>query len=288
VQAIVRERYGGPEVLEVRDVEQPKPEEGEVLVRVHAAGVDPSVWHITAGLPYFVRLMGYGLRAPKNPVPGWDLAGEVVAAGAGVMRFAPGDAVYGVGRGSWAEYVCAKEDGLAGKPAPLAFEEAAAVPVSGCTALQAVRKGEVEAGQSVLVTGAGGGVGSFTVQLAKAVGARVTAATSTGKADIAEAAGADRVIDRTREDFTAGNERYDVIVDTAGNRPLGELRRVLAKSGTVVFVGGEGGGALLGGFDRQLRGSLLSPFVAETFRTLVATERTRTWSSSASRSSPGA
>ncbi len=227
-----------------------------MLVRVHAAGVDPGVWHVTAGLPYLVRLMGLGLRAPKARVPGNDVAGRVEAVGKNVTQFQPGDEVYGrqpTGDGSFAEYVAVPTGRLAPKPANLTFEQAAAVPVSGVTALQGLRdKGRVLPGQKVLVIGAGGGVGTFAVQLAKSFGAEVTGVCSPAKIDLVRSIGADHVIDRTSEDFGDGTRRYDLILDTAGRRSLSDLRRALTRRGTLVIVGGEGGDRWLGGFDRQM------------------------------------
>jgi NADPH:quinone reductase-like Zn-dependent oxidoreductase len=274
MKAVVQERYGPPDVLELREIETPVAGDGDVLVRVRASGVDQGVWHLMAGLPYLVRLAGVGLRAPKNPVRGYDVAGRVEAVGANVTRFRPGDEVFGTCRGSFAEYARARPDRLAPKPANLTFEQAAAVPISGYAALQAVRdQGKVQPGQRVLIIGAGGGVGTFAVQLSKAFGAEVTGVCSTTKTDLVRSIGADRVIDYTREDFADGRNRYDVILDIAGNRSLSHLRRALAPEGTLVIVGGEGGGRWLGGIDRQLRAHLLSPFVRQKLGTWISTEQ---------------
>jgi NADPH:quinone reductase-like Zn-dependent oxidoreductase len=274
VKAIVQDTYGSPDVLELMEIEKPVTGADEVLVQVHAAGVDQGVWHLMAGLPYLIRIAGFGLRAPKNPVRGYDVAGRVEAVGAKVTRFQPGDEVFGTCRGSFAEYACARADRLAPKPANVTFEQAAAVPISGYAALQAVRdQGKVEAGQRVLIIGAGGGVGTFAVQLAKAFGAEATGVCSTSKVELVRSIGADRVIDYTREDFADGRSRYDVILDIAGNRSLSHLRRALARDGTLVIVGGEGGGRWLGGIDRQLRASVLSPFVSQKLGTWISTER---------------
>jgi NADPH:quinone reductase-like Zn-dependent oxidoreductase len=271
VKAIVQDRYGPPDVLEFRDVDRPAPGAGEVLVRVHAAGVDPGVWHLTTGQPYLVRLLGFGLRAPKQPVPGLDFAGTVEEIGAGVTRFRPGDEVFGNCRGAFAEHAVAREDLLAAKPARLSFEQAAVVTVSGCTALQALRDaGRVQPGQRVLVIGAAGGVGSSAVQLAKSFGAHVTAVCSTSKTDLVRTLGADDVVDYTREDFTA--QHYDLILDTAGLRSLTHLRRALTPRGTLVIVGGEGG-RWLGGIQRVLRAALLNPFVKHRLAGLVSSVR---------------
>lgn len=267
MKAIVQDRYGPPDVLELREVAKPEVGPRDVLVRVRAAGVDPGVWHLMTGLPYLIRIMGYGLRTPKNPTPGTDLAGRVEAVGLEVTRFRPGDEVFGVADGSFAEYASTLETRLAPKPANLGFEEAAAIPASGITALQAVRdEAEIAAGESVLILGAGGGVGTFAVQLAKADGAEVTGVCSGAKADLVRSIGADRVIDYTREDFAGEGRRYDAILDTAGNRPLSVLRRALAPKGTLVIIGGERGGKWLGGLERQFGAVILSLFVRQRLR----------------------
>ena len=205
MKAVVQDEYGPPEVLSLREIDRPVAGDDEVLIRVHAAGLEQGVWHVMAGMPYMVRLMGFGVRAPKTPVRGTEVAGVVEAVGRNVTRFAPGDEVFGVGDGTFAEYTCAREAKLAPKPANATFEQAAAVPVSGATALQALRDtGRLRAGQRVLVIGAGGGVGSFAVQLAKAFGAEVTGVCSAAKADFVRSLGADAVIDYTREDFADG------------------------------------------------------------------------------------
>jgi NADPH:quinone reductase-like Zn-dependent oxidoreductase len=271
VKALVQDHYGNPDVLRLRDVARPAPGPGEVVVRVHAAGVDPGVWHLTSGRPYLLRLLGFGLRAPKAPVRGIDFAGTVDATGDGVTNFRAGDEVFGTCEGAFAEYAVARADLLAAKPARLSFEEAAAVAISGCTALQALRDaGRVEPGRSVLVIGAAGGVGSFAVQLATAFGAEVTAVCSTGKTDLVRKLGAEHVVDYTLSDFTG--RRYDLIVDTAGLRSLTHLRRALAPRGTLVIVGGEGG-TWLGGVQRVFRAVLLNPFVRHRLRGLVTRVR---------------
>ncbi|WP_405021047.1 NAD(P)-dependent alcohol dehydrogenase [Kitasatospora sp. NBC_00070] len=274
MKAVLHDVYGPPEVLRVEETEPPVPGEGEVLVQVHAAGVDPGVWHLTAGLPYLIRAAGFGLRAPKRRIRGLDVSGRVTAVGPGVTRFRPGDEVYGIADGSFAEYTCAKAAKLAHRPANLTHAQAATVPISGATALQALRDaGRLKPGQTVLVIGAAGGVGSFAVQLAKALGARVTAVCSPGKADLVRALGADQVIDYTRTDFTDGTHRHDLVLDIAGNRSLTLLRRTLNPHGTLVIVGGENGGRWIGGNDRQLRALLLSPFLRERLLGLLAKER---------------
>jgi len=271
MKAIVQNRYGSADVLELSEVSQPEIGDDEVLVRVHAAGLDPGVWHLMTGLPYLIRIMGYGLRAPKCRVCGADLAGRVEAIGGKVTRFDVGDDVFGAGNGSFAEYASAKEKNLARKPANLSYEQAAPVAISGLTALQGVRdKGEVKAGSKVLVIGAAGGVGTFAVQIAKALGAEVTGICSTAKVDLVRSIGADHVLDYTRYDIAPEGQRYDVILDTAGNRPLSRLRHALTQRGALVIVGGEGGGRWIGGTDRQLRALLMSPFVRQKLRPFIA------------------
>ncbi|RMD63798.1 NAD(P)-dependent alcohol dehydrogenase [Candidatus Parcubacteria bacterium] len=267
MKAIVQETYGSPDVLELREIDKPVIGDNDVLIQVHAAGVDRGVWHLMTGLPYLVRIMGYGLRKPKMPVPGMDVAGWIEAVGEQVSQWQPGDEIFGEIAGSFAEYACAREDQVVRKPANLTFEQAAAVPVSGRAALQAVRdEGKVQPGQKVLIIGASGGVGTFAVQIAKAFGAEVTGVCSTRKTDLVRSIGADHIIDYTKEDFTDGRRQYDVILDIAGNRPLSHLRRALTSEGTLVIVGGEGGGRWFGGIDRQLRALLLSPFVRQKLR----------------------
>ena len=277
MKAIVQDTYGSTEVLELRDLAKPAPKDGEVLVRVHAAGLDRGVWHVMTGLPYLIRLVvpTLGLRKPKTPVLGMDLAGRVEAVGGQVSRFTPGDAVFGWSdHGSYAQYVSVPEDHLAPKPAALGFEQAAAVPTSGFAALQGLRDvGEAEPGQQVLVIGAAGGVGSFAVQLAKAFGARVTGVASTTQVDLVRSIGADDVVDYTRDDVTDGTRRWDLILDTAGHRSLSRLRRALTPGGTLVIVGSEGRGRWMGGFDRQLRAVALSRLVGQRLRMLASTPR---------------
>ncbi|MCZ2806165.1 NAD(P)-dependent alcohol dehydrogenase [Modestobacter sp. VKM Ac-2983] len=275
--AVVHDRYGTEpeEALRVAEVDRPAIDADEVLVRVRAASIDRGTWHVMAGLPYPVRA-GFGLRRPRDTNPGRSLAGVVTAVGADVAGFAPGDEVFGVGRSSFAECSRARADKLAPKPGNLSFEQAAAVPISGLTALQAVRdQGRVTAGQRVLVIGASGGVGTFAVQLAVHLGAEVTGVCSGSKTDLVRALGAQHVIDHTREDVTAGGHRYDVVLDIGGNRPLGRLRRVLSPRGRLVIVGGETSGRWLGGTDRQLRAQLLSPFVGQTLGTFLSSENAR-------------
>ena len=277
MRAITQDRYGGPEMLELRDIATPVPKDDEVLVRVHAAGLDRGVWHVMTGLPYLVRVVvpTMGLRRPKAAVRGMDLAGRVEAVGREVTRFRPGDAVFGwTEGGSYAEYATVPEDHLVAMPANLGFEQAAAVPISGLAALQAVRDvGEVKAGQRVLVIGAAGGVGSFAVQLAKAFGAQVTGVGGTAQLELIRSVGTDEAVDYTRDDVTDGSRRWDVVLDTAGHRSLSRLRRALTPDGTLVIVGSEVRGRLLGGFDRNLRAVAWSRFVGQRLRMLSSTPR---------------
>ena len=274
--AIVQDEYGSaPEqVLRVAEVARPAIGANEVLLRVRAASVDRGTWHVMAGLPYPIRAAGFGLRRPKGLNPGRSVAGTVEAVGADVSEFKPGDDVFGVCEGgSFAEYAPAGMRKLAAKPAGLTFEQAAAVPISGLTALQAVRdKARVTAGQKVLIIGASGGVGTFAVQIAKAFGADVTGMCSTAKVDLVRSLGADHVIDYTRQSIADGGHRYDAILDIGGNRRLSDLRRALTRTGRLVIVGGETDGRWLGGSDRQLRAILLSPLVSQTLGTFVSSE----------------
>jgi NADPH:quinone reductase-like Zn-dependent oxidoreductase len=273
--AIVHDDYGTvPEdVLRLEEVPKPTIADDQVLVRVRAASVDRGTYHVMAGLPYPIRVAGFGLRKPKYLNPGRSLAGTVETVGNNVTGFEPGDEVFGISAGSFAEYVSVRTDKLAPKPSNLSFEEAAAVPISGLTALQAVRDhGAVEAGQKVLIVGASGGVGSFAVQIAKAFGAEVTGVSSTAKVDLVRSLGADHVIDYTREDFADGQHRYDVILDIGGNRRLSHLRQALTPKGRLVIVGGETEGRWLGGTDRQLRAKLLSVFISQKLGTFIASE----------------
>jgi NADPH:quinone reductase-like Zn-dependent oxidoreductase len=273
MKAIVRDTYGSADVLELRDIDRPVVGDDEVLVRVCAAGVDQGVWHIMAGLPYPIRLTGYGLRAPKNPVLGADVAGVVEAVGNGVTRFQPGDEVFGIAKGSYAEYARASQDKLAPKPANLTLEQAAVVAISGLTALQGLRDhAQVCPGQNVLIVGASGGVGTYAVQVAKVFGAHVTGVCSTTKVDLVRSLGAEHVIDYTREDFADGQQRYEVILDIGGNASLSRLRRALTPKGTLVIAGGETDGRWLGGTDRQLRALVLSRFVGQKLGTFVSRE----------------
>jgi NADPH:quinone reductase-like Zn-dependent oxidoreductase len=275
MRAIVQDDYGSApeEVLRLAEVARPTIGDDELLVHVRAASVDRGTWHIMSGLPYPIRVAGFGLRRPKALNPGRCLAGTVESVGKDVTEFKPGDEVYGTCEGSFAEYASARAGRLALKPANLSFEQAAAVPISALTALQAVRdQAQVQAGQKVLVIGASGGVGTFAVQIAKAFGAEVTGVSSTAKVDLVRALGADHVIDYTRDDFADGEHRYDAILDIGGNRRLSHLRRALTPRGTLVLVGGETDERWLGGMGRVLRAKLLSPLVSHKLGTFIGSE----------------
>jgi NADPH:quinone reductase-like Zn-dependent oxidoreductase len=274
MRAIAQDGYGDADVLELREVPRPTPGPREVLVEVRAAGVDPGVWHLMTGLPLMARPM-IGLRRPRVAVRGRDLAGIVAEVGTGVTHVAPGDEVYGTcDSGSFAEFALAPATHIAPKPASVDFVQAAALPVSGMTALQAVREsGQASPGQRVMVIGAAGGVGAYAVQMAVARGGHVTGVCSGRKADLVRGLGASDVLDYTQQEVDARGPVYDVIIDTAGNRPLSLLRRALAPTGTLVLVGGESsGGSLFRGFDRQMRGPLLSLVVPQQIRGLMAGE----------------
>ena len=269
MKAIVQDRYGTADVLELKDIDEPVVGDDDVLLRVLAASAFIGDWHIMTGLPYLGRLV-IGLRAPKARVRGQDVAGRVEAVGERVTRFQPGDEVFGTCHGSFAEYATARPDKIAPKPANLTFEQAATVPSTGTTALQGLRNiRKVQPGHKVLIIGAAGGVGSFAVQIAKAFGAHVTGVCSTTKVDLVRSIGADDVIDYTRDDFAEKGPRYDLILDTAGNRSVSHLRRGLAPRGTLVIGGGEGGGRWFG-VGRQLQALMLSPFVSQRLGTFIA------------------
>jgi len=276
MKAIVQDKYGSPDVLELREIDKPVVKDDEVLVRVHAASVHPDVWHVVRGWPYALRLMGAGLLKPKNSVPGTDVAGHVEAVGKDVTLFQPGDEVFGEtsrqwqwhNGGAYAEYVSVPEDTLALKPAGITFEQAAAVPTSGFIALSGLRhQGQVQPGQKVLINGAGGGVGALAVQLAKAYGADVTGVDSTRKLDMVRSIGADQVIDYMQEDFTQSGKRYDLILDVPGNHSFSALRRALTPKGTYVLIGhdrfGDSGRRWIGGIGQFLGQLVLSPFVSQ-------------------------
>ena len=272
MRAITQSRYGSSEVLHLTEIPRPTIGDHEVLVQVRAAGLDRGTEHLMTGKPYAMRL-GVGLRRPRNPVPGRDVSGVVAEVGSSVTRFAVGEEVYGVAPGSFAEYAVAPEAKLARKPVTLTFEQAAVVPISAGTALQAVHDvGKLAAGQSVLVLGASGGVGTYAVQLAKALGAEVTGSCSTSKLDLVASLGADHVLDYTRQDFSDGTHHYDLILDIGGSPSLTRLRRALTPRGTAVFVGSENSGSLTG-MGRQVRGALLSPLLRQRLALLVSKER---------------
>jgi NADPH:quinone reductase-like Zn-dependent oxidoreductase len=274
MKAIVQDRYGSSDVLKLREIDEPSVGDDQVLVRVRAASVHADVWHVMRGVPYVLRIMGAGLRRPKDLVPGTDLAGIVEAVGRNVTRFQPGDEVFGQSLvanlwrhgGAFAEYAAVREARFERRPADLTFEQSAAVPTSGSLAVQGVRdEGRIQAGQHVLINGAGGAVGTFAVQLAKAYGANVTAVDAPGKLDMLRSIGADRVVDYTQEDFTQGGERYDVILDIAGTHPWPDIRRALTPEGTFVLIGhdhyGGSGHRWFGSLGRFAKLMVMSPFV---------------------------
>ena len=276
MRAIVQERYGSPDLLELREIDRPKPKDDEVLVRVRATSVHADVWHAVHGVPYVLRIMGSGLRAPKHHVPGTDVAGHVESVGGNVTRFRPGDEVFGQtlganlwrNGGAYADYAAAPEARLELKPANLTFEQAGAVPTSGSLAVQAVRdEGRTRSGQSVVINGAGGAVGTFAVQLAKAYGAEVTAVDASGKLDMLRSIGADRVVDYTREDFTQSGERYDLIIDIAGTHAWSASRRALSPEGTYVLIGhdqyGASGHRWVGSLGRFVKLMVIAPLVSQ-------------------------
>ena len=271
MSAIVHRCYGPPDVLRIERVDKPVPGDDEVLVRVHAAAVNPLDWHFMRGTPYLVRLSA-GMGKPSDPRLGVDFAGTVEAVGSNVRRFKAGDEVFGGGDGAFAQYVLVRADrAIALKPANMTFEQAAAVPIAGVTALQALRdKGQLQAGQKVLINGASGGVGTFAVQIAKALGAEVTGVCSTRNVQMVQSLGADHVIDYTKEDFTQGAQRYDLIVDTVGNHPLLQMRRTLAPNGRFVIVGGPSSGNWIGPLSIPLKAMFLSPFVSQKFQFFIA------------------
>jgi NADPH:quinone reductase-like Zn-dependent oxidoreductase len=270
MKAIVQDRFGLPDALEMRDIDTPPVADGEVLVRVAAAAINPADWAFMRGVPYLFRPM-YGLTKPRDPVRGSDVAGTVVAVGNGVTRFQQGDEVFGSGRGTLAEYAVAKETNLAIKPANLTSEEAAAIPMAGLTALQALRAAKVEQGQKVLVTGASGGVGSFTVQVAKAMGAEVTAVCSTRNVDRVRSIGADYVIDYTQEDFTENGCTYDVVVDNAGTRSLRDTGRAMSPKGTLIPNNGQLDRLWVASLPRLFRTLAWSLFVGQKARMVFST-----------------
>ncbi len=273
MRAVVHDAYGSADVLHVADIDTPQIAADEVLVAVHAAGLDRGTWHLMTGKPYLLRL-AFGMRGPRNPVIGLDVAGAVAAVGSAVAGFAVGDEVFGFARGTFAEYAVAKAEKLAPKPANLSFEAAAIVPVSAGTALQAlVDIGRVQPGQRVLIIGASGGVGTYAVQLAKALGAEVTGVASTAKLDLVRRLGADHILDYTADDFADGRQRYDLILDIGGNARLSRLRAALTATGTAVLVGGEEGDGWTGGMGRTLRARTLSVLVQQRLTNVIARQR---------------
>ena len=272
MKALTQHRYGSADVLEVREVDRPSPGEGEVLVRVVAAGMDRGAWHLMTGEPYLMRLLGFGFRAPSVAVPGTNFAGRVEAAGPGVSGYAPADEVYGTARGAFAELVVAPVRTIAPKPPQLSFEQAAVLPYPTFVALQALRDhGRVQPGERVLVVGASGAVGTIAVQVAVALGAAVTGVCSGRHADLVRSLGAGEVVDRTAEDFADGSREFEVIVDVGGRPPVARLRRALTRTGRLVIVGGEGD-RWIGGIQRQLGATLLSTFVSQQLVSFVAKE----------------
>jgi NADPH:quinone reductase-like Zn-dependent oxidoreductase len=271
MKSVVRRCYGSPDVLRYEDIPNPAPADNEVLVRVHAASVNPLDWHYLEGTPYIVR-MDSGFGKPENPRLGVDFAGTVEAVGKNATRFKPGDEVFGGKFGAFAEYVAVREDrAIAHKPSNLTFEQAAAVPIAAITALQALRdKGHIRAGQKVLINGASGGVGTFAVQIAKSYGAEVTGVCSTRNVDLVRSIGADHVIDYTREDFTKGAQHYDLILDNVGTHSLLEYKRVLNPNGILVNIGATSTGNWFGWFATPIEGLMLSPFMSQKFSMMLA------------------
>jgi len=271
MKAAVYTRYGAPDVIEIKELDKPAPKENEALIRVRAASVNPYDWHFMRGEPYGVRLMAGGLRKPKDPRLGADVAGIVEAVGASVKQFQQSDEVFGMCKGAFAEYACASEGSLARKPSNIRFEEAASVPIAGLTALQALRdKGQLKAGEKVLVNGAAGGVGTFGVQISKAFGAEVTGVCSTRNLEIVRAIGADHVIDYTKEDFTKGAQRYNLILDAVGNHSFGECRRVLHPGGILVGAGGGSDNWMIRPISQAVSSMVLSWFVSQKPRMILA------------------
>ena len=269
MKAIVQDKYGSPDVLELQEIDKPVVKDGQVLVRVHAAAVDPADWHIMRGLPYIARI-AWGLLKPKDRVRGQDVAGHVEAVGKDVKQLQPGDEVFGWCKGAFAEYACAGENNLAPKPTNLTFEQAAAVPLAAATALQALRDvGKVQPGHRVLINGAAGGVGTFAVQIAKSFGAEVTGVCSARNVDMVQSIGADHVMNYTREDFTQSGQRYDLILDNVANRSLTECRRALTGEGTLVSNSGTSGGRWIDGAGRVVKVNVLSPLVRQRLRAFV-------------------
>jgi NADPH:quinone reductase-like Zn-dependent oxidoreductase len=271
MKAVVFRQYGGPEVLRIEEVEKPSPKADELLIRVHAASLNPFDWHRMRGLPYPVRAMMTGIGWPRNTRLGVDFAGSVEAVGPQVKNFRVGDEVFGAANGSVAEYVTSTEVGIALKPANSTFEQAAAVPIAGVTALQGLRdKGQLKAGQKVLINGASGGVGTFAVQIAKSMGAEVTGVCSTRNLELVRRIGADHVVDYTREDVTRGNERFDLVLDMVGSYPLLAYRRLLTPHGTMVVVGAPSTDRWIGAMSGWIKVTFIRPFVGQDYGMLMA------------------
>ena len=273
MQAIVQRSYGSADVLECETLDLPTIGATEVLIEVHSAALDRGTWHLMTGTPYLIRILGYGLTKPRQLIPGLDVAGRVTAVGSDVTRFTPGDEVFGIANGSFAQYAAASEDKLVHRPANLTFGSAAAAAVSGVTALEALTDiGKLQAGQHVLVVGASGGVGTYTVQLAKALGADVTGVASASKAELVRSLGADHVIDYRTDYLVDTQRRYDLIIDIGGRNSVSSLRNVLTAEGTLVFVGGEGGNRITGGIGRQIGASLKSMFLKQRLTMFISSE----------------
>ena len=274
MKAVVYSNYGSPDVLEIRDIKKPVPNDDQILIKVRAASINPLDWHFMEGTPYIMRALGVGLRKPKDPRLGVDMAGQVEAVGKNVTQFKPGDEVFGGRNGAFAEYVCARADrAVVLKPANLTFEQAASVPIAAITALQGLRdKGQIQAGQKVLINGASGGVGTFAVQIAKSYGAEVTGVCSTRNLELVRSLGADHVIDYTKEDFTKGAQRYDLILDNVGTQPLSGFRHALTEKGICVMIGGGGpnDGGLIGPMGRPVQAMLMSPFISQKMGMFMA------------------
>ena len=274
MKAVVYTDYGSPDVLEIREIKKPVPNDDQVLIRVRAVAVNPLDWHFMEGTPYIMRALGVGLRKPKDPRLGVDLSGVVEAVGRNVTEFKVGDEVFGARSGAFAEYVCARADrAIVRKPANVTFEQAASIPVAAVTALQGLRdQGKVQRGQKVLINGASGGVGTFAVQIARSFGAEVTGVCSTRNVDLVRSLGAAHVIDYTKQDFTKSDQRYDVILDNVGNQPLSGFKRALKPNGICVMIGGGGpnDGGLIGPMGRPIKALLMAPFMKQKMSMFMA------------------
>jgi NADPH:quinone reductase-like Zn-dependent oxidoreductase len=274
MKAVVYTDYGSPDVLKIRDIKKPVPNDDQVLIKVRAASINPLDWHYMEGTPYIMRAFGVGLRKPKDPRLGVDMAGQVEAVGKNVTQFKTGDEVFGARDGAFAEYVSARADrAIALKPGNITFEQAASVPIAAITALQGLRdKGHVSPGKKVLINGASGGVGTFAIQIARSLGAEVTGVCSTRNLDLVKSLGADHVIDYTKEDFTDGEQRYDVILDNVGTQPLSGFKRSLVPNGICVMIGGGGpnDGGLIGPMARPIKALFLSPFMTQKMGMMMA------------------